>query len=98
MIVCLYMYLWFEVLFREFWCSDRRVFVTNEGAQFTNWVHFEQIMVKSTQFEQNWVLWYEIGILIGVNGDKSRYSESQNFEVRQVHPRIFEDPPINNIA
>ena len=33
--------------------------------KYINWVYFEQIMVKSTQFEQNWVLffweWYTDG-------------------------------------
>ena len=30
-----------------------------------NWVYFEQITVNSTQFEQNWVLSIENGILMG---------------------------------
>ena len=37
--------------------------------KFKNWVYFEQIIVKSTQFEQNWVLfywqWYTNGWVIG---------------------------------
>ena len=34
--------------------------------KFKNWVYFEQIIVKSTQFGQNWVFFYcKKGILMG---------------------------------
>ena len=40
-----------------------------EEPKFKNWVYFEQIIVKSTQFGQNWVLfcrkWYTDGWVIG---------------------------------
>ena len=58
--------------------------------KFENWVYFEQIIVKSTQFGQNWVLfylkWYTNGWVIG---RKNWYRESQVFEVRQAHPRTI---------
>ena len=47
-----------------------------------NWVYFEQIMVKSTQLEQNWVLffrkWYTNGWMIV---QKKLYREGQIFKV-----------------
>ena len=59
----------FVVLFHEIWYSDRWVFIRDEGAQIAlNCVYLEQIMVKSTQFDQNWVLffqkWYTDGWVI----------------------------------
>ena len=59
---------------------------------YMNQVHLEQITVKSTQlckilcvcrvffFPSKFVYQWR------VNGDKSRYSESKNLEVRQAHP------------
>ena len=49
-------------------------------------------MVKSAQFEQNWVLffrkWYTDG-WVGPNCAKNWYRESKIFEVRQAHPRTI---------
>ena len=59
-----YMCLPFGALFCEIWYSDQ-VFIRDKGAQITNWVFFGQIIVKSTQFGQHWVLffwkWYTDG-------------------------------------
>ena len=35
-----------------------------EAQIYINWTYFEQIMVKSTQFEQNLVFLYKIGLLM----------------------------------
>ena len=54
-----------------------------------NWVYFGQIIVKSTQFGQNWVLSFKKGILMGGKLDKNWYKESQIFEVWQAHPHTI---------
>ena len=74
--------------FCEIWYSDR-------GGGFHHyiiWVYVGQIIVKSTQFGQNWVFFSENGrpiILMGGKLDKNWYRESQIFEVRQAHPRTI---------
>ena len=61
-----------------------------KSPNYMNWVYFEQIMVKSTQFEQNWVLffwnWYTDWWIIV---RKIWYRESQMFEIRLAHPRTI---------
>ena len=78
----MYMCLPFKVLFCKFWHSGRGVFITDEDAQFTKKCvyfkkhnHLSDLVVFCTKFVYRWV----------VNGDKKRYSKSQNFEVQQVH-------------
>ena len=52
----MFMCLPFEVLFAKFGIAiDGFLLETNEP-KFRNWVYFEQIIVKRTQFQQNWVL------------------------------------------
>ena len=48
----------FWALFCEIWYSDRGRGVSSETKEpeFHNWVYFWQIIVKSIQFGQNWVL------------------------------------------
>ena len=59
-------------------------------------MYFGQIIVKSTQFDPNWVLffrkWYTDGWEIW---QKKWYRDSQIFEVRQAHPRtiLVKEPP-----
>ena len=59
--------------------------------KFKNWVYFEQIIVKSTQFEQNWVLfywkWYTNGWVIGrkIGIEKVRFSRFG----RHIHVRFW---------
>ena len=77
----------FEVLFRKIWYSERWVFIRDEGAQIQNWVYFEQIIVKSTQFGQMWMLFY--GLLMSELLGEKLVSENQIFEVRQAHPRTI---------
>ena len=56
----------FGVLFHEIWYSHRGFFIRDRGTQIVyNWVYFGQIIVKSTQFGQNWVLPFENGVLMG---------------------------------
>ena len=49
-------------------------------------------MVKSTQFEQNWMLffrkWYTNGLVI-VQKIGNTNTESKIFEVQQAHPRTI---------
>ena len=53
-------------------------------------MYFEQIIVKSTQFGQNWVLFLSKKVYWWVgNWAKNWYRESQIFKVRQVHPRTI---------
>ena len=91
-----YMCLPFGALFCEIWYSDRGVFIRDEGAHYINWVYFGQIIVKSTQFDQNWVLffrkWYtdgwEIWQKIGI--EIVRFSRSG----RHIHVRFWwKNPP-----
>ena len=55
-----------------------------------NWVYFEQIMVKSTQFEQNWMLffrnWYSDGWIIVRNIDKEKVKFSRSGRYIHVPP------------
>ena len=96
----MYMCLPFGGLFRKIWYSDGGGVIRDEGA-LINWVYFGQIFVKSTQFGQNWVLffrkWYTDGWEIG---QKNWYRESQIFEVRQAHPHtiLLRVPSLDVIA
>ena len=62
-----YMCLPFGALFREIWYSDRGggFHQRRRSPNYINWVYFGQIVVKSTQFDPNWVLffrkWYTDG-------------------------------------
>ena len=57
-----YIRLPFEVLFRKTWHGDRWVFIRDRGAQIISIrCILSKLMVKSTQFEQNWAFfrkWY----------------------------------------
>ena len=76
-----YMCLSFGVLFREIWYSDWGFHQRQRCPNYITWVYFGQIIVKSTQFGQNWVHffreWYTDGWEIGQKIDR----ESQIFEV-----------------
>ena len=54
-----YMCLPFKVLFREIWYSDRGFHQKRRSPNHINWVYFGQIIVNSTQFGQNWVLFFQ---------------------------------------
>ena len=62
---------------------------------YTDWVYFEQSIVKSTQFRQNWVLfsqrWYTDGCVIGrkIGIEKVKFSKSS----RQIHVRFWQKYP-----
>ena len=61
-----YMCLPFGAPFREIWYSDQGGFhQKRRSPNYINWVYFGQIIVKSTQFDPNWVLFSENGILMG---------------------------------
>ena len=53
-----YMCLPFGVLFTKFGIAISGFSSETEEPKFKNWVYLEQIIVKSTQFGQNWVLFY----------------------------------------
>ena len=94
-----YMCLPFGALFRKIWYSDRGgggVSSETKEPKLHNWVYFGQIIVKSTQFDQNWVLffqkWYtdgwEIWQKIGI--EIVRFSRSG----RHIHVRFWwKNPP-----
>ena len=48
----------FGVLFAKFGIAIGGFSSETKKPRFKNWVYFEQIIVKSTQFGQNWVLFY----------------------------------------
>ena len=81
-----YMCLTFGMLFREIWYSDWGFHQRRRSPNYISWVYFGQIIVKSTLFGQNWVLffrkWYTMG---GKCGKKLVSRESQIFEVWQAH-------------
>ena len=93
-----YMCLPFGKLFREIWYSDRRFHQRWRSPNYTNWMYFGQIIVKSTQFDQNWVLffrkWYtdgwEIGQKIGIQ--KVRFLRSgRHIHVTQSNSTLAMD-------
>ena len=90
-LIYIYVSAFWGAFFVKFGYSDRWVFLRDKGAQIKKWVYFEQNIVKSTQFAQNWVFFYQkcntdgwvIGLKIGM------YRESQIFEVQQAHPHTI---------
>ena len=99
-----YMCLSFGALFQEIWYSNRgggSFHQRRRSSNYINWVYFGQITVKSTQFGQNWVLffqkWYvdgwEIRQKIGIG--KVLFSTSS----RYIHIRFwrkYPPPPVLN--
>ena len=81
----------FGVLFPEIWYSEQRIFIRDEGTQITiNLVYFGQIIVKSTQFGQNLVLFLLKMVYWWVgNWTKNWYRESQIFKVWQAYPGMI---------
>ena len=89
-----YMCLPFGALFHEIWYSDRGGGVSSEAeeSKLHKLGYFGQIIVKTTQFGQNWVLffqkWYRAYWWVG-NWTKNWYRESQSFKVLQAHSRTI---------
>ena len=86
----------FGAPFREIWYSDRGFSSETKKPNYINWVYFGQIIVKSTQFDPNWVLffrkWYtdgwEIWQKIGI--EIVRFLRSG----RHIHVRFWwKNPP-----
>ena len=71
----------FGVIFHEIWYGDRGGGLVHQrwrSPNYINWVYFGQIFVKSTPFDQNWVLFFwkiMVYWLVG-NGAKNWYRES----------------------
>ena len=86
----------FERFFAKFVKAIGGFHQRRRSPHYKIWVYFGQIIVKSTQFDQNWVLffrkWYTDGWEIR---QKNWYRKSQIFDVRQAHPRaiLVEVPP-----
>ena len=72
------------VLFHKFWSG---IYHRQRHPIYMNWVYFEQITVKTPTVSKIGCFFCEIGILMGGKWEKYRYSDSQNFEVQQAHPR-----------
>ena len=67
-------------------------FIRDEGAQIHNWMYFKQIIVKNTQFGQNWMVgagnWKQFGI------EKIKFSRSG----RHIHIRLWQtDPNVHSV-
>ena len=81
-------------VFREIWYSDRGGGVSSEMKEpklhkLCVGPYFGQLIVKSTQFGQNWVLFFRKWYIDGGKLGKNWYRESQIFEVQQAHPRTI---------
>ena len=84
--------------FCKFWYIDRGF------SSQTKALSLHKFGVFRANYHKKHQIWANLGVFCTklvywwvVNGDKNRYSESQNFEVRHAHPRtnIFEDPQYN---
>ena len=86
-----YMCLPFGALFRKIWYSDQGVFIRDEAAQIQKIGYILGQMFKSTQFGQNWVLffrkWYidGCGIRQKIGIEIVRFSRSG----RHIHVRFW---------
>ena len=74
--------------FHEIWYSNQW-FVRDKGAQNINWVYFEQIIVKSTQFYTKYGLSIKNGILMGEYLGKKLVQRKSKFSRSCRHPRTI---------
>ena len=78
------------MLFCKIWYRDRWVSSETKEPRLKNWVYFEQIIAKSTQFGQNGVLSIEKRYTDEwVIGQKIGIEKVEIFELRQAHPHTI---------